>query len=170
MERGGSEGSGSVDGGERARRGRPAGFTILELLIAIIMTGVLLALVYGGYRQFNEAMVVKKAAGVLAADVALTRNYAIQRRANVSLVANETQRTYVIRDTSGARLSVRSFERTSDLPLDRFDVKTAGDSLTFNSRGLLVSGVGVEIEIGRGERQRTVSVNALGRSRISTNQ
>lgn len=168
MERVESETGGS--GGGRAGPGAAAGFTILELLIAIVMAGVLLALVYGGYRQFNEAIVVKKAAGVVAADVTLTRSFAIQRRANVSLVANETQRSYTIRDTTGTRLAVRSFDRSSDLPLDRLDVETGGDSLTFNSRGLLVTGAGVEIEMGRGDRDRTVSVSALGRSRISTNE
>lgn len=158
------------DGGGRTGRigsGDASGFTIIELLIAIVMTGVLLALVYGGYRQFNEATVVKKAAGLLGADVALARSYAIQRRSNVSLVADETARGYAIRDTSGVVLAQRSFDRTSSLPLDRLDVKADGDSLTFNSRGLLASGAGIELDVGRGDRDRTVSVNALGRYQVS---
>lgn len=146
------------------------GFTILELVIAIVMAGVLLGLTYGGYRQFNEAMVVKNAAGALAADVSLTRSYAIQRRDMVSLVADETARGYLVRDNSGEILARRSFDRSSDLPLDVLDVKTTGDSLTFNSRGLLASGAGVEIEVGRGDRSRTVAVSALGRAQVSDNQ
>lgn len=146
------------------------GFTLIELLIAIVMTGVLLALVYGGYREFNEAMVVKKAGGVLGADVALTRSYAIQRRSNVSLVANEASRNYMIRDTSGAILARRSFDNQAALPLQRFDVKTLGDSLTFNSRGLLTAGALIEIDLGRGDRDRTISVNALGRYQLSDAQ
>lgn len=153
-----------------ARGSEASGFTIIELLIAIVMVTVLLSLVYGGYRQFNEAIVVKKAAGVLGADVALTRSYAIQRRSNVSLVADETVPDYMIRDTSGSILMRRSFDRTSDLPLDRLDVKAGGDSLTFNSRGLLLAGAGIEVDVGRGERDRTVSVNALGRYQIQDRQ
>lgn len=147
--------------------GDGAGFTVIELLIAIVMATVLLALVYGGYRQFNEATVVKKAALALGADVALTRSYAIQRRSNVSLVVDEVSRNVTIRDTSGAILALRSFDLTSALPLERIDVKTVGDSLTFNSRGLLTAGAGIEIDLGKGERDRTLSVNALGRYQLS---
>lgn len=154
----------------RTGSGEPSGFTIIELLIAIVMMAVLLALVYGGYRQFNEAMAVKKSAGLVGADVALTRSYAIQRRSLVSIVADESERIYMIRDTSGVILARRSFDRGSALPLDRLDVKTEGDSLTFNSRGLLVAGGGIEIDVGRGDRDRTVSVNALGRYQVSDAQ
>lgn len=147
-----------------------SGFTIVELLIAIIMATVLLSVVYGGYRQFNEALVVKKAASLLGADVALTRSYAIQNRSNVSLVADETARDYAIRDTSGAVLARRSFDDESGLPLERFDVKADGDSLTFNARGLMAGGGGVEIDVARGDRVRTLSVNALGRYRVEDTQ
>lgn len=136
-------------------------------MLVIIVASVLFAFSYGGYRQFNQAVVVKKAAGVVGSDVALVRSMAIERRANVSLVATESERGYVIRDTSGVILARRSFDFAAALPLDLLNVETAGDSLTFNSRGLLVSAGSVQITIGRGERQRTVQVNALGRYKIS---
>lgn len=150
-----------------AGRAGGAGFTLIELLLAIITVAVLLGVAYGGYRQFNEAVVVKKAANIIGSDVALTRSLAIQRRSNVSLVADEPQRSYVIRDTAGAVLARRSFDRTAALPLDMLDVQADGDSVAFNSRGLMASGAGVVIELGRGERRRAVTVNALGRYQVS---
>lgn len=170
MERGETELSEHAELAVRAPESGASGFTLIELLIAVIMATVLLAVVYGGYRQFNEAIVVKKAASLLGADVALTRSYAIQKRSNVSLVADESARNYAIRDTSGAILARRSFDRQSDLPLDGFDVKADGDSLTFNARGLMAGGGGVEIDVARGDRVRTLSVNALGRYRVENTQ
>lgn len=126
----------------------------------------MLSLSYSAYRQFNEALVVKKAATVLASDLALTRSYAIQRRSNVAFVAAEADLAYVIRDTSGSVLGRRSFDAESGLPLDYLDVKTDGDTVTFNSRGLLISGGTAEVEVGRAARRRSVHVNALGRYRI----
>lgn len=126
----------------------------------------MLSLSYSAYRQFNEALVVKKAATVLASDLALTRSYAIQRRSNIAFVATEADLAYVIRDTSGTVLGRRSFDAESGLPLDYLDVKTDGDTVTFNSRGLLISGGTAEVEVGRAARRRSVHVNALGRYRI----
>ncbi|MFQ5678154.1 MAG: Tfp pilus assembly protein FimT/FimU, partial [Gemmatimonadota bacterium] len=114
--------------------GSGRGFTIVELLMVIIVATVLLAIAYGGYRQFNEAAVVRKAAVLVGSDVGLARTLAIRQRGNVSLVAEETGRTYQIRDTGGAVLARRTFDPAAALPLDVLDVQTAGDSLTFNSR------------------------------------
>lgn len=143
-----------------------AGFTVLELIMVLSTMAFMLSLSYSAYRQFNEALVVKKAATVLASDLALTRSYAIQRRSNVAFVARETELAYEIRDTSGTILGRRSFDSESGLPLDHLDVKTEGDSVTFNSRGLLVVGGTAEVEVGRAARRRSVQVNALGRYRI----
>lgn len=135
--------------------------------MAIATATFMLAVSWGAYRHFNESVVVNKAARLIAADVALTRSYAIQRRTNVSLVANETARSYVIRDTTGAVLAQREFDFTSGMPLGYLDVPSDGDSLTFNSRGLLTSGAGTQLWLGKGGRTRYVYVNALGRYKVS---
>lgn len=139
------------------------GFTVLELIMAMSTAVFMLALTVGAYRQFNEAIVVQKAAGLVATDLALTRSYAIQRRSNVSLVAQEPSLRYQLRDVDGTVLAYRDYDRSSGLPLDFLDVQSEGDSVTFNSRGLLVGGGGAEVAIARGSRNRKVYVNALGR-------
>ncbi len=138
----------------------------MELMIAIVVAGILLALGFAGYREFNEAITVRKAAKTLASDLALTRSFAIQRRANISMVINETDRSYVIRARDGTALVGRSFDAASGLGLERMVLDVAGDSITFNSRGLLVGASSVQVGVGRGERAQRISVNALGRYTI----
>jgi Tfp pilus assembly protein FimT len=150
---------------ERGRRLGSKGFTLVELGVSMATTGVLLAMGYGAFRQYAEATIARKASVQLAADVSLTRSFAIQRRESVSLVADEANRIYVIRDTAGTVLMRRSFGVGSDLPLTNVVVSTAGDSLTFNSRGLLIPS-SAQVVLGRRGRSHMVRINALGRTRI----
>lgn len=144
-----------------------AGVTVIELGMAIAVAGIMLAVSYAGYREFNEAITLRKAAGVVASDLSLTRSFAIQRRANVSLVANEAARSYVIRDADGTTLGNRIFDASSGLPLDFLTVHTLGDSVTFNSRGLLATAGAVEVDVGRQNRTQRIFMNALGRYSIT---
>jgi hypothetical protein len=76
----------------------------------------------------------------------------------------------VIRSDSGVVLRpTRSFATNSELPLTKLDLKLTGDSLTFNSRGILVSGGTREIDVARSNRGMQVQFNALGRTRIVSN-
>lgn len=142
----------------------------MELLIAIVMAGILMALAYGGFREFNQATATKKAIRVVSSDLSLTRSYAIQRRSNVSLVADEDELVYRIRDEDGTLLATRLFGDDSGMPLTALDVKTEGDSVTFNSRGLLVAASSVQIEVQRWDRVRELSANTLGRVDILPRQ
>lgn len=144
-----------------------AGLTVIELGMAMAVAGIMLAVSYAGYREFNEAITLRKAAGVVASDLSLTRSFAIQRRANVSLVANEAARSYVIRDSDGTMLGNRIFDASSGLPLDFLTVHTLGDSVTFNSRGLLATAGAVEVDVGRQIRTQRIFMNALGRYTIT---
>ena len=56
---------------------------------------------------------------------------------------------------------------TSDLALTSLDVATTGDSLTFNSRGILLTGGTPRVNVTRRSRTRSVVFNVLGRSRIN---
>jgi Tfp pilus assembly protein FimT len=148
--------------GKRLGRG---GFTVVELAVSLATTSVLLAMGYGAFRQYAEAVTARKASLQFASDVGLTRSIAIQRRASISLVADVANLDYEIRDQAGTVLMRRDFGPTSDLPLSRMKVSTAGDSLTFNSRGLLINGR-AEAVLGRRGRTHLVEINALGRTTV----
>lgn len=144
-----------------------AGFTIIELLIVMTMFSVLVAVGLRGFRNFNRSTTVDQAARALSSDVTLTRSFAVRRGGNVSLVADEGARRYSIRDASGNVLGTGDFSAGSGAPLTLLDVKTTGDSITFNSRGMLVTGTTVEVDVGYAGRTKKVEVSALGRTRIA---
>jgi len=154
-----------VEGGRSRSEG---GVTLIELLIAITVLGTILTVGMRAYVNFNEALTGRKAARLIAADVALTRFYAIQRRSNVALVADEATMTYMIRAADGTVLRRRYHDVTSALPLDLLDIQLSGDSLVFNARGLLAGAAAVEIEVGRNGRNRTIRATALGRAVVGT--
>lgn len=143
-----------------------SGFTLVELLIVVTIIAVVGLISTTSFRSFRERSTLTRAAEVVAADASLTRSFAIRERLNVSLVADEAARTYVIRSASGDTLARRFFDAGSDLQLHSLDVLAAGDSLTFNPRGLLVSGGFAQIGVGRNDAARQVQVNAVGRARV----
>lgn len=152
---------------EPARSAGQAGFTILELLIVMTMFSVLVAVGLQGFKNFSRSASVDQAARALSSDVTLTRSLAVRRGGNVSLVADEGARRYVIRDASGNVLGAGDFSAESGAPLTLLDVKTTGDSITFNSRGMLVTGSTVDVDVGYNGRTKQVEVSALGRTRIA---
>jgi prepilin-type N-terminal cleavage/methylation domain-containing protein len=152
----------------RLGRGNQRGFTLVELLIGITIMSVVGLMANTSFRNFRQRTILNRAAQVVAADAALTRTYAIRERTNISLVADEPNQRYEIRDASGTVLKTRWFDAESDLRLDSLNIVNAGDSLTFNARGMLVSAFAI-IDIGSDAGSRRVTVNGLGRHRITTN-
>ena len=153
---------------DRLRKRKQGGFTLVELLIGLTIMSVVGLIANTSFRTFRQRTILNRAAQVVAADAALTRTYAIRERANVSLVADESTQSYQIRDAAGTILKTRQFDADSDLPLDSLNIVNAGDSLTFNARGMLVSAFAV-INVGTDAGSRRVTVNGLGRHRVTTN-
>ena len=150
------------------RRGNQGGFTLVEMLIALTIMSVVALIANSSYSDFKQRTILNRAAQVVAADVALTRTYAIRERTNVSLVADEANQSYEIRDAAGNVLKTRGFDADSDLRLVQLDVIAGGDSLTFDARGMLVSAFAF-IDVGSDADSKRVIVNGLGRHRIITN-
>ena len=141
------------------------GFTLVEMLIVVTILSLVSLIANTSFRNFRERATLNRAARVIAADVALTRSYAIRERQNVSLVADEASRTYAIRTAGGDTLAVRSLDSSTDLAIDSLNVLAAGDSITFNSRGMLLTAV-AQVDVGRASGDRRVQVNGIGRARI----
>jgi prepilin-type N-terminal cleavage/methylation domain-containing protein len=141
------------------------GFTIVEMLIVVTILSLVALLANTSFRNFRERAILNRAARVVATDMALTRSLAIRERQNVSLVADESGLTYAIRNANGDTLAVRSLDSSSDFAVDSLNVLAAGDSITFNSRGLLLTAV-ARVDVGRASGDRQVQVNGVGRARI----
>ena len=142
------------------------GFTIVEVLIVVTILSLVSLLANTSFRNFRERAILNRAARVVATDMALTRSLAIRERQNVSLVADESGLTYAIRNANGDTLAVRSLDSSSDFAVDSLNVLAAGDSITFNSRGLLLTAV-ARVDVGRASGDRQVQVNGVGRARSS---
>lgn len=155
-----------IERNSRRTFGRSEGFTVVELAISLATTAILVAIGYGAFREYAEATISRKVALQMAGDIGLARSHAIQGRENVSLVATVAGQRYVVRDTLGTVFTRRDFGPGSRLPLDTMSVSATGDSLTFNSRGLLVGGT-AQVVVGRGTRSHRISVNGLGRTSVN---
>ncbi|MDH3428189.1 MAG: GspH/FimT family pseudopilin [Gemmatimonadota bacterium] len=143
------------------------GFTIVELLIVLSIVSLAMLIANSSYITFRESSVLNRAARVIAADVALTRSYAIRHRAPVALVADESKQSYVIRDAAGNVFLNRVFDASSEMPIESLNVIMFGDSVTFNERGLMWGLGSVNIDITRRGSGRRVQANAVGRWRIT---
>lgn len=142
------------------------GLTLPEMLIGLAMVGFLTVLGYGGLTQYREATATARAVSALQSDVMVARSLAVKSRAPISLIARESTLEYVIRDTAGNVFARRFFDGRSELALTTLDIQTAGDSLTFDSRGVLIT-AGPQIQVTRRNRTRTILFNAMGRSRVN---
>lgn len=132
----------------------------------MVIIGVAAATAYGGYRQYRTVTVVDRSAKLISSDLALARSLAVQRRAAVSLVADEAARTYEVRDTSGNVFVDQAFTASSDLSLTALDVRLPGDSVAFNARGVAIAVGDIEIAVARLGETRVVEVSALGRTKV----
>jgi prepilin-type N-terminal cleavage/methylation domain-containing protein len=144
-----------------------SGFTLVEMLIALTLIAVATAISASALRTYYETTTSRRAASVIAGDIAVTRSAAVKLGRNVSLVAREDSLSYVIRSDSGTVLYPRrSFDTESELPLTSLDVQLNGDSMTFNPRGILISGGTRRIDVALSSRGMRVEFNVLGRTRI----
>ena len=145
------------------------GFTIVEMLIVLSIVSLAMLMANSSYITFRESSTLNRAARVIAADVALTRSYAIRHRTQVALVANESTQSYVIRNAAGTVYLNRAFDASSDMLIGTLDVAVAGDSIAFNERGFMSGAGSANIDITRNGTGRRVQVNAIGRWRITVN-
>lgn len=152
----------------RERKQSQSGFTLVEMLIVLSIVSLSMLIANSSYIAFRESSTLNRAARVIAADVALARSYAIRNRTAVSLVADEASASYVLRDAAGTVYLNRVFDASSEMRLETLDVKLPGDSVVFNSRGMLTLG-SASVEVGRSGGSRQVDFNAIGRWRITTN-
>lgn len=153
----------------RRTNNNQAGFTLVELLIVLSIVSLSLLIANSSYTTFREASVLNRAARVVAADVGLARSYAIRNRTSVALIATESNRSYIIRETGGGTTYLtRVFDNSSDMPIDVLNVQMPGDSIAFNERGLMSVFGTANVDVERNGAGRRVQVNAVGRWRVST--
>jgi prepilin-type N-terminal cleavage/methylation domain-containing protein len=150
------------------------GFTLLELMWALVIVGIVMALAMPGYGRFQNTMSLKQANEQVLQDVRRARQLAITRHAPVVMrfgtpptISNITSYTIHV-DTNGDNVRQASEMMTvRNLPTGtRLSavVLTPVDSIVFDTAGLLRSGTtGGRITVAnRLNRRDTLMVSAAG--------
>jgi prepilin-type N-terminal cleavage/methylation domain-containing protein len=150
------------------------GFTMLELMWALVIIGIVMILAMPGYGRFRDSMALKQANAQILQDVRRARQLAITRHAPVVVrfgappsISNITSYTIHV-DTNGdyvrqasEMMTVRNLPNTTRISSATL---TPVDSLVFDTAGLLRSGTtgGRLILANRLNRRDTLMVSAAG--------
>lgn len=138
---------------------RPAGSTLLEVTIVLVVLGVIVALALPDLRRAGDAASVRSAVTSTVATLVAARHTAIARGATSTvrvdtargrilvLVASETTLVRDLRNAHGVRLGATRLE------------------LRYTPNGLGYGASNTRLTIGRGRSADTVIVSRLGRVR-----
>ena len=156
-----------VAGSFQAARGAGrSGMTVVELLAALLVAGIPMSIGFGSLHDYMFAQQGRRAAQTLAWQVTITRSLAIRSGQPMALVADETARSVVVRDSAGTVYRSLDLGPSGSLKVDRLDIGLPGDSLLFSRRGMCLNCAagGVTTIIVEGfQRRYTIEVSLLGR-------
>lgn len=135
--------------------------TLVELLIALVLTGTLASIGLFGIAGIRERAALNGASDAVARQLALTRALAVARRETVRLTRRGAG--LAILDAEDRIVTTIGVGRTGDLAVDSVRVRPA--SIRFNARGQAGPG---SVYLWRGDRGVRLIVNFLGRVRRET--
>ena len=116
----------------------PDGVSLIELLCAVVVAGVLLTATFTAVASYDRTRRASRVAGLLEWEVTVARSYAIRSGRPMSLIVDESARSVVLRDGASTWRTL-SLGDGSRFRVDRLDLDIAGDSLLFSPRGLCVN-------------------------------
>jgi prepilin-type N-terminal cleavage/methylation domain-containing protein len=146
------------------QRHRNAGFTLLEMLMVMLIVAVMTSVAAAQYGDYIDRAGPERAARLIGNNVLLTRSYAIQRRAPVSLVLDTAEHKMWIRSATDTIQSLELGEDT-DFRIVTLTMGFPGDSISFSSRGVCrecgLTGTGT-ITVAGEHVGYVITFNALG--------
>ena len=142
----------------------PDGVSLIELLCAVVVVGVLATAAFTGVTSYNRTHRASQVAELLEWEVHVARSYAIRSGRPMSLIVDERSRSVVLRDGASTwrRLSLGDGAR---LRVDRLTLDIPGDSLVFSPRGLCVNCAAntlADLSVAASGRFARVRVGRLG--------
>ena len=145
------------------------GFTLVELSVVLILAGVTLGMTLGGLSGYRQRVAAHHAAQLFVRDLSMARAQAVRGRESVVIRFSEASRWYSLSKTAtGAEMIRRRFNVNADFDLTAIDLETPGDSLFFNSRGVLgnMGGQLGTATFSTGIETYAVTFNTLGASKV----
>lgn len=151
------------------RLARPAGFTLVEIMMVLAVLGLLSAMGVWGLLPALEHEKVRSAAGIVMADLQYAQMVAARQREPVAVVFNESLRMYVIRQRGGGSTIYRErfLGEDSEYDLDAMEVFTDGKKGT--QVEIFPNGVAsktVTVMVGIKDYRRSMSMSRTGRVRM----
>ena len=116
----------------------PDGVSLIELLCAVVVVGVLGTATFTGVTSYNRMRRASQVAGLLEWEVTVARSYAIRSGRPMAMFVDESGRTVVLRDGPSTRRTISLGDGTR-LRVDSITLDLPGDSLVFSPRGLCVN-------------------------------
>lgn len=142
----------------------PAGVTLLELLVVIVVLGTLTALSFSGLRELRESARLHAATRSVWSQLALARTVALGRRESIR-VREGPSGDLSLFDAQDRRLTSAPVGPGSELAVDSIRLRPA--VLRFNSRGQAAPG---SVYLYHGSRVARVVSNFLGRLRVEVSR
>jgi type IV fimbrial biogenesis protein FimT len=138
---------------------RRRGFTLLELLVAVLVAAVLAAVAVSGAARVADTLAVRGAARELRAALASARHLAVLR-ATRAAVAIDTTRAEVVVHVAAETSLVRPLHALYGVRLS-----ASRDSLAYRADGLGWGATNARLIARRRSAAETVTVSRLGRVR-----
>jgi prepilin-type N-terminal cleavage/methylation domain-containing protein len=138
---------------------RRLGFTLLELVVVLVVTGILLGLALPHLSAMRNRSAVRSAMGELGASFSTARGAAIARRASVAVVLDTAMGAVEVR-SGGQTLLRRPLRSIYGVVLS-----SNRDSAVYDPRGLGYGVTNLTVVVRRGGMVDTLTMSRLGRVR-----
>jgi prepilin-type N-terminal cleavage/methylation domain-containing protein len=137
-----------------------AGFTLVELVIALVVFGVLATIASPRLNAFYDRNQVDSALNGLTGDVAYARMLAVRSAQRVTLSITASDYTVVINDVNGDRTA-----KQVPVANDFRGLTLSPATITLNSRGLIEGAGGpLVLTASRGKQSGSVTILPTGRA------
>lgn len=148
-----------------ARRKPPAGFSLVEMLIAISVMGLLLAIAIPRVRDTMNSREVKSARAALATTYARARIYALQQRRPAKVHFSGSSVWVTTPNSAGLDSTVGAILNLGNI--HGVNLVASQPTVTFLPTGLLQSALGevLVVRVGRAGKRDSVVISGYGRLR-----
>jgi type IV fimbrial biogenesis protein FimT len=136
-----------------------SGLTLMELIIAMAVLAVLIGIASPMIGRFSSGYRLRGAAREVATDLQFARLLAVKENTNYDVVLKTSNSYQVERASDHFPVKSRSFI------IDYPEVNLAGATVTFNSRGNLVSTPG-NVTVSNPAGTRNIAVGSTGRVKL----
>jgi prepilin-type N-terminal cleavage/methylation domain-containing protein len=134
-------------------------FSLIELLLVVVLTGVLMALAVPRFSAMRDSASVRAAMADLGADFSMARQSAITRRAAVAVVLDTALGVVELRSAT-RMMSRHTLRATYGIVLG-----SNRDSAVYDSRGLGYGVSNLTVTVRRGMIVDTLTMSRMGRVR-----